>query len=134
MVQQLISRQRYYGYLLLLLLMAACTENKTFTNFDAATWKQDKLGCKGDRRRLAADFEQIRRELLGLTQEEVLSLLGRPDFQLLLERTQKAYVYFVEPGPHCQGERETSRARTVSFRFNAVNRATEIVYGEGKPF
>ena len=133
MIHQFAGRMRHFFYILLVCLIA-CTESKTFENFDAATWKQDKLGCQGERKRLAGDFEKIRRELLGLTQEEVLRLLGRPDFQLLLERTQKAYVYFVEPGVQCEGDRENSKARTVSFRFNAVNRATEVVYGEGKIF
>ncbi len=128
------GRLRHYFCIILIPLIAACTENKTFKNFDSAIWRQDKLGCKSDRKRLAAEFEQIRRELLGMTQEEVLSLLGRPDLQLLMERTQKAYVYFVEPGVQCQGQVQTSKARTVSFRFSAVNRATEVVYSEGKPF
>lgn len=134
MIQLFTCRIGHYLLIFLMLLTAACTENKTFENFNSAAWKKDKLACKGERKRIAGDFEQIRRELLGMTQEEVLSLLGRPDFQLLMERTQKAYVYFVEPGVQCQGEKETSKARTVSFRFNAVNRATEIVYSEGKPF
>jgi tetrahydromethanopterin S-methyltransferase subunit H len=82
---------------------------------------------------LADDFEKVRREFLGMTQEEVLDMLGRPDMQLLLERTQKAYIYYIEPGTQCQGQKDISKARTVSFRFNAVNRATEVLYGEGKP-
>jgi hypothetical protein len=115
-------------------LLTACADKKTFSNFNSAAWKQDKLGCQEERKKMAADFEQIRRDLLGMSQEEVIDLLGRPDFQLLRERSQKAFVYFIEPGVQCQGDSETSTARTVAFRFSALNKATEIVYSQGKPF
>ena len=136
MMHLMAARAAHCILIFLILTLGACTDKKSFENFDAASWKEDKNGCKGTRKQLADNFEQIRRDLLGMSQEEVLELLGRPDFQLLMERTQKAYVYFIEPGVQCQGQnqKETSKARTVSFRFSAVNRATEIVYGEGKIF
>ena len=134
MISLFITRLGPYFIICMLALQTACRESTTFKNFDSATWKKDKLACKGDRKELSGEFEQIRRELLGMTQEEILDLLGRPDFQLLQERTQKAYVYFIEPGTQCQGDKETSKSRTVYIRFSAMNRATEILYSEGKPF
>jgi outer membrane protein assembly factor BamE (lipoprotein component of BamABCDE complex) len=79
------------------------------------------------------DFEGIRRKLLGLAQDDVIDVLGRPDFQLLYKRNQKYYIYFIEPGIQCQGEKENSKARTVSIRFNAVGLASEIIFSQGKP-
>ncbi len=115
------------------MLLLGCTENKTFKSFDNTSWKSDKLACKGERKALADDFEQIRRELLGQSQESIIELLGRPDFQLLYERSQKVYVYFIEPGTQCTGDKEAAKSRTIYFRFNALNRATEVMYSQGKP-
>jgi hypothetical protein len=134
MIQLFTARLGHYLFIFFMVILGACSEKKTFSTFDADSWKGDKLACKGTRRQIAGDFEKIRRELLGMSQEEVIDLLGRPDYQLLLERTQKAFVYYIEPGAQCQSQDKTaSKARIVSFRFNAMNRATEVLYGEGKP-
>lgn len=69
----------------------------------------------------------------GLTQEEVLEVLGKPDFQRLYQRNQKFYVYFTEPGPQCEGNADASRARTVVLRFSAIELVTEVYYDSGKP-
>ncbi len=123
---------RYIG-LALCILFSSCSDNKKFATFDSSTWQQDKSACKGSRPALVKDFEGIRRELLGLNQDDVIDILGRPDFQLLYQRNQKFYVYFTEPGTQCQGEKENSKARTVSIRFNAVGLASEIIFAQGKP-
>jgi outer membrane protein assembly factor BamE (lipoprotein component of BamABCDE complex) len=122
-----------YIVLVVCLLFYSCSQNEKFDSFDSATWKQDKSACKDSRKALMNDFEGIRRELLGLAQDDVIDVLGRPDFQLLYKRNQKYYIYFIEPGIQCQGEKENSKARTVSIRFNAVGLASEIIFSQGKP-
>ena len=122
-----------YGLVLGLALLCACNDSKTFVNFDQQRWQQDKMACQGVRVKLATDFENIRRELLGYSQQDILEVLGKPDLQLLSERTQKFYVYFIEKGAQCEGDSENSKARTVSIRFNALGLASEIVYAQGKP-
>lgn len=116
-------------------LLSGCSTSsgKQFTGFDSQSWKQDKQGCTGKRKALSGSFERIRPDLKGLSQAEVLQLLGRPDFQQLYKRNQKFYIYFLEPGIQCEGNLEQSRARTVIFRFNAVELLTEVYYNTGKP-
>lgn len=118
---------------LMLLLLGGCQEKKTFTNFDSAAWQRDKLGCNGSRQQLTDSLSMIRLQLRGLTQEEIIGVLGKPDLQLLYERGQKFFVYFMETGSQCDGEITTSRVRTLSVRFSAVNRATEVTIQNGKP-
>jgi len=101
--------------------------------FHADVWKKDKLGCQGQREKLSAEFDSIRRNLRGMSQDEILKVLGRPDFQNLQTRNQKLYIYFVENGEQCQNVQANSKARTVVIRFNAVGYATEITYQQGKP-
>lgn len=101
--------------------------------FHADVWKKDKLGCQGHRAKLAAEFDSIRRNLRGMSQDQILKVLGNPDFQNLQTRNQKLYIYFVEKGEQCQHAQADSRARTVAIRFNAIGYATEITYQPGKP-
>ncbi len=116
-------------------LLSGCSTSsgKQFAGFDSQSWKQDKGGCTGKRKALSESFERIRPDLKGLSQAEVLQLLGRPDFQQLYKRNQKFYIYFLESGIQCGGNLEQSRARTVIFRFNAIELLTEVYYHTGKP-
>ena len=113
--------------------ITACDSSKKIKGFDTTTWQADRLGCGGQREALRQSFDTIRQELKGLTQDEVLDVLGKPDFQRLYERNQKFYVYFLEPGAQCEGKADASRARTVVLRFSAIELVTEVYYDTGKP-
>ena len=113
--------------------LVACGSPKQFDGFDSKAWQADRLGCGGGRQALRASFDTIRRELRGLTQNELLDVLGKPDFQRLYERNQKFYVYFLEPGAQCEGKADASRARTAVIRFSAIELVTEVYYDAGKP-
>jgi len=114
-------------------IFVACSQERTFVNFDQESWQKDKMACGEIRTKMAADFENIRRELLGFSQDDIIDVLGKPDLQLLQGRSQKFYVYFIETGSQCEGKTGLSQARTVSVRFNALGLATEIIYADGKP-
>ena len=113
--------------------LAGCNAPTQREGFDSAAWQADRLGCGGKRQALRASFDTIRLELRGLTQNEVLDVLGKPDFQRLYERNQKFYVYFLEPGAQCEGKADASRARTAVIRFSAIELVTEVYYDNGKP-
>lgn len=114
-------------------VLATCGSPKQFADFDSSAWKSDRLGCGGKRKALRDQFDTIRLQLKGSTQEEVLQVLGKPDFQRLYQRNQKFYVYFMEPGLQCEGSPDASRARTVVLRFSAIELVTEVYYDSGKP-
>ncbi|CAA9221042.1 MAG: hypothetical protein AVDCRST_MAG56-400 [uncultured Cytophagales bacterium] len=113
--------------------LAACGSPKQIDGFDSAAWQADRLGCGGGRKALSQPFDSIRRQLKGLTQNELLDVLGKPDFQRLYQRNQKFYVYFLEPGAQCGGNADASRARTAVIRFSAIELVTEVYYDNGKP-
>ena len=65
-----------------------------------------------------------RNKLEGLTETQIVELLGRPDQNELYKRNQKFYHFFLQPGPACglnQG-----KALKLSIRFNATERAKEV--------
>ena len=112
-------------------LLTACQDDARFAGFDSKTWKNDKSGCKGERQAMQADFEKIRLALKGLSQMEVVAVLGSPDLQRLDERQTKSYLYFLEPGNTCAVAKPD--ARVVVVRFSAVDNAFEITYEQGTP-
>ncbi|MBC7921927.1 MAG: hypothetical protein H7Z75_12665 [Ferruginibacter sp.] len=120
------------GLLIGSLLAVACGSPKQF-NFPAADWQRDRLGCTGRREALAGELEAIRRDLRGLTEPEILGLLGKPDAQALQGRGQKYFVYYLETGPQCDNARAVSQARTVAIRLNALGFVTELTYQRGQP-
>jgi outer membrane protein assembly factor BamE (lipoprotein component of BamABCDE complex) len=120
--------------ILLAALLGSCQSAGKFAEFDSGVWKNDRLGCGGKRQELRRQFDKIRLELKGSTQVQVISVLGKPDFQRLYQRNQKFYIYFMEPGPQCKGKSEASQARTVVLRFSAIGLVTEVLYNTGRPY
>jgi hypothetical protein len=118
---------------LLLLLLCSCNIKKELKNFDTTAWKSDRNGCEGKREKLQKDLESIRKDLKGFSQTDIVSALGKPDYQTLSERGQKFFIYFLEKGKQCESLDSVSQARTLVIRFNAVELAAEINYETGKP-
>ena len=120
-----------FSLLVVCCLLTACQDDAQFAGFDSKTWKNDKSGCKGERQAMRADFEKIRLALKGLSQMEVVAVLGSPDLQRLDERQTKSFLYFLEPGNTCAVAKPD--ARVVVVRFSAVDNAFEITYEQGTP-
>lgn len=62
----------------------------------------------------------------GLSQKQIVALLGKPDRHELAPRSQKYYVYYIDPAPECAGGSE--EPFTLLIRFSALDRSTEISY------
>lgn len=61
----------------------------------------------------------------GFKADEIESLLGKPDAQELSARSQRYFIYFIEPGPKCGNAKENPMALFV--RFSAVGIANEFI-------
>ncbi len=114
---------------LFLLLLGACSTPDSLKDFDSDTWKDDRFGCDNLRAGLADDFELIRKELYGKKEYIVRNLLGKPDSEELMERSQRIYYYYIEPGAQCQDDRKKmSEANRVQIRINSLGKVSEITY------
>lgn len=121
-----------YSFLLIFICLAPACQNKTeLAGFDSESWKKDRLACTGKRGQMKDAFEKIRPQLKGLTQMEIIDVLGRPDLQRLDERNTKSYLYYLEPGGECPGGQ--TDAKVIIVRFNSVDRSFEIIYERGTP-
>ncbi len=117
------------SFLLLLssLLLVSCQTTVDIENFDEAAFRADPNGCLGARADMKESLFTADQYLKGLTQEEIWATLGKPDRQELATRSQKYYVYYVDPAPQCTGD-STNLPLTLFVRFSAMNRASEVKY------
>ena len=111
-------------YLFLISILWACDRPlPILEGIDIIHWKNDKNGCRGDRVTMIKPLQEQTNKLKGLTEMQIIDLLGRPDQNELYSRNQKFYYYSLEPGKACgQG----IEPRRLSVRFNAMGRAKEI--------
>lgn len=122
---------KYLLFVLSVFLITACTHQPDLTGFDAEAFKQDHGGCNGQRAKQIVWLKAHKMELRGTTSNNMEDILGKPDIQQLADRNQEYYIYFLEPGPHCN--QKASQAKSIAFRFSAMGIATEITFQDGIP-
>ena len=93
--------------------------------FSSELWIQDKNGCNGNRNSLKNQFLSLKHNMRGLKTGDIENILGKPDAQELYNRSQRYYIYFLEPGPKCEYAKENPQALFV--RFSAVGIANEFI-------
>ena len=99
-------------------------KSEKIEQFASEKWRLDKNGCTGDRMELKDNLLSIKHLMRGYNSGEIESLLGKPDAQELYNRSQRYYIYFMDPGPKCDDAIENPQALFV--RFSAVGIANEF--------
>lgn len=102
-------------------------------SFDGKQFKSMRGGCDNNRVPFIELLQKKKDVLLSHSENEILATLGRYDFQILDERNQKVFVYYLEPGPHCEQIQNPSEAQSMAVYFNAVSLAKEITFQKGMP-
>lgn len=101
----------------------ACTQQHDIPDFDEAAWRDDPNGCEGVRMDLAQALQQNIDRLKGLTQDQTIELLGKPDQNELYKRNQKFFIYNM----NCVASDSTKLPVYLSIRFNATGLAKEVM-------
>ncbi len=65
-----------------------------------------------------------REKLKGLSEVDLVKLLGNPDRNDLAARNEKFYFYYLEPSPQCVGGHDD--ALQLIIRFNATGVSREV--------
>jgi hypothetical protein len=107
--------------------LLGCTQTPDIPGFDEAAFRQDTGGCEGIRNEMKEQTFAIEDELKGLSQRQVMNVLGRPDRQELASRGQKSFVYYIEPSSDCE-QNHTTAPLTMYVRFSALDAVTEISF------
>lgn len=113
--------------------LVGCGKSVELTGFDNKAWKDDPNGCQGDRLRLIDSLKSNSDKLKGLSQGDVVRLLGRPDRNELYKRNQKFFEYQITPDKMCDVPNNSDDNFYLSIRFNATGLAKEIqIYQESQ--
>lgn len=121
--------QRPLSAVLFLLILSACGKPlPTLDGVNLDKWKEDKNACSGDRQQMEKSLTAEVSKLRGLSEMDIVKMLGRPDENELYKRNQKFYSYYVTPGPDCPVHQETPRKLVV--RFNAMGYAQLVSVGD----
>lgn len=109
----------------LLVLLTSCGKTlPTFDNLDLEMWKKDKDGCNGYRFETREAIETNIEKLKGLSEMDIVNLLGSPDQNELYKRNQKFYTYFLQPSASCS--QPVINPKKLVVRFNAMGLAKEV--------
>jgi len=110
--------------------VGACSPNKS-VSFDNDSWKSDNYGCEKKRIKLYKEIIGYQDEILGLTNKQIIRILGKPERNELYSRNQKFFVYHISPASRCD---HTDHGETLFLfiRFNAVGLSQEV-FVQGAP-
>lgn len=112
--------------ILLFLLSPSCTSKlPQLEGVDLKLWKEDRNGCNHFRATMIDAIDAEKEKLKRLSEMDLVELLGRPDENELLDRNQKFFIYFLEPGPPC--DVPTAHAKKLILRINAMGLAKETL-------
>lgn len=91
---------------------------------DLNQWAADKDGCSQIRMRYLSELQNQTEELKGLSEKDIIRLLGRPDQNELYKRNQKFYRYNLTPGKNCVSS--SASVKQLVVRFTAMGYAKEV--------
>ena len=124
-----------WAFVATFILFVGCSKNTPLDlqGFDTLTFEKDRGGCLNQRQNLIEELKKRENLILGASQNQIAEALGRYDYQILDERNQKIYVYFLEKGPHCEFIQNPSQAQTLALHFNAISLVKKVTYQRGNP-
>jgi hypothetical protein len=111
--------------LFILLISFACGEIPTLENIDLKKWKGDKNACNKYRIEAIDALLSQKDKLKGLSQNETINLLGTADKHQLYERSQKFFIYYLEPNEKCDQYAE-GYVKALYIRFNSLDQAVDF--------
>ncbi len=114
--------------LLLILALSNCSNTGDLPGFDAVSWRSDSNGCIGKRNELLDEIKERKEEMKEWKSEEIDAFLGNPDSKDLDKRNRLYYRYDISGSEKC--ENSTGEKVYLQIRFNAINRADELIVFE----
>ncbi len=113
-------------FILVWLITVACGKNlPALDGIDLKQWKTDKNGCFHFREKMIGSLRAQKEKLKGLSEDDIIALLGRPDQNELYKRNQKFFYYSLEPSAKC--EASVPSPKKLLIRFTAMGFAKEVV-------
>jgi len=120
---------RLYTLLLLVIIPACSGAGKELPGLDEKAWKRDKNGCLNERAEMIEPLRAALGEIKGMSENQLLQVLGQPDHNELYTRNQKFYIYYLTPSLEC-GTTGQETQLFLEIRFSATKMAREVMIKE----
>lgn len=123
------------SFFVLLMVLSGCQKFTPLDlgDFDEKSFQSDRGGCLGNRVSSEAALRNLENTLLGASENQIKGAFGRYDFQILDERSQKVFVYYLAKGPHCEAIQNPSEAMSLALHFNAIGLVKQVTFQRGMP-
>jgi hypothetical protein len=121
------------GVLFFGVVLLGCSDSKTLEikGLDSDGFKEDRGGCNGSRKGQLDLIKNNKDAFLGISENELFKYIGRYDYQVLDKKNEKVFVYYLEPGNHCQYMQNSTDAESIVFYINAVKLVKQVVIQKG---
>jgi hypothetical protein len=123
--------KKYLLGLIAIVLTINCSPLPEIENVDLKKWQQDKHGCESYRIEVIDQILAQKGKLRGLSQNEIIELFGQADQHELYERSQKFFIYHLEPGNACENF-NGQYFKAFYIRFNSLDQAIDFIIQEIK--
>ncbi|WKK80459.1 hypothetical protein [Marivirga arenosa] len=110
---------------LFIMSILSCESLPQLEGIDLDAWKQDQDGCNENRIKQIDLLLSQKDKLKGLSQNEMIELLGVADKHQLYERSQKFFIYYLEPNENCSNYSE-GYLKALYIRFNSLDQAVDF--------
>ncbi|MFN6945588.1 MAG: hypothetical protein ACK4ND_11620 [Cytophagaceae bacterium] len=119
--------KKYYLILFIVIpfFFAACNRTPKIENFDSQKWKEDKNACSSIRETMVSSLFENKKQLIGISDKALFSLLGNPDFQNYYERGKKSYCYYFQAGKQCDNNTQL-KAQYIVFEVNSLGKVVIV--------
>jgi hypothetical protein len=114
------------SFLIFLFLLTACGKNIPESGFDSAAWKADPGACKNQRAAQLPELQKLRDNLPGVSDKDIQEFFGPPEATMLSDKSEHIYVYYIEPGSHCQNQKNLSESNKLLVTVNGLSLVTEV--------
>lgn len=121
----------FLGVFCVFLLGCSYSKPLEIQGFNQEQFKTDRSGCKGLRKDAIEQLKTNKDKFLGISENEIMKALGKYDYQVLEERNEKIFIYFLEPGAHCQSTQNPTEAESLILYMNAVKLVKEVDFRKG---
>jgi hypothetical protein len=103
----------------------SCSDIPELKNIDLNKWKEDKDACNEYRIDVVENLLSQKEKLKGLSQNEMINILGTADKHQLYERSQKFFIYYLEPNENCS-QYTKGYIKALYIRFNSLDQAVDF--------
>jgi hypothetical protein len=94
---------------------------------DLNAWKNDSGACLNRRAQFVDTLRSQKDKLKGLSERDLVKMLGNPDLKDLSEHHEKYYTYFLEPGPGCNNADSSTLILEIQFNATGVSKGVNFI-------